>query len=172
MIFSNYYPYADKASIDDISDMLHGSWRVDNLMCDTTQRIYLNFYDALQKVDAEQMKKDLENVWVKHPVKKSKVKIATLFDDLIKGMKVFSDEVDHKQLAKFEAIAYAIVDTFYYSFNNKFPTLAEYWQIKYEHSLIEDLKIVIDLRNYFQAVEKMRTITFNLRNVCSLAKSR
>jgi len=171
MNLTNFYPYADKASINDINDMLHGSWRVEELMCNATHRIYLNFYDALQKVDAEQMKKDLEGVWVKHPVKQSRVKLATLFDDLIKGLKLYSIEIDHKQLAKFEVIAYAIIDTYYYSFNNKFPALADYWKIKYDHSIIEDLKTVIDLRNYIQAVKKMETITSNLRNVCSLAKS-
>lgn len=172
MYSTNYFPYADRASIDDINDMLYGSWRVEELMCNTTHRIYLNFYDALQKVDAEQMKKDLEDVWVKHPVKLSRVKIATLFDDLIKGFKLFSTEVDHKQLAKFEAICFALVDKSYYNLDKHFPTLSEYWEIKYDHSLLEDLKTVMDLRNYYQAVEKMRTITYNLRNVCSLAKSR
>ena len=152
--------------------MLHGSWRVEELICDACHRIYLNFYDALQRVDTKQMKKDLEDVWVKHPVKQSRVKLATLIDDLIKGLKLFSTEVDHKQLAKFEVIAYAILDKYNYHTDSRLPTLSEYWQIKHDRSLYEDFKTVIDLRNYFQAVGKMKTITTNLRNVCSLAKSR
>lgn len=171
MNLTNFYNYADKASIDDINDMLYGSWRVEQMMCDTSHRIYLNFYDALQKVDARQMKKDLEDIWIKHPVRGVRVKLSSCLDDLTKSHK-FSDEVDHKQLAKFEVIAYAIVDNFYYSCDDKLPTLSKYWKIKYDHSLREDMKTVIELRNYYQAVEKMKTITYNLRNVCHLAKSR
>lgn len=168
----DFFPSADKASIDNINEMLYGSWKVEELMCNTSHRIYMNFYMALQNADVKQMKKEFNDIWIKHPVSGSRVKLLSCLDDLIKGHKLtFSDEVDHEQLAKFEVIAFVMTDKYYYSLNRKFPTLAEYWMIKYDHSLIEDMKIVCDLRNYNLAVEKMKTITLNLRNVCSLAKS-